>query len=437
VAATTSADSAELGADYDVVIVGGGMVGASLALQLSYHSSSRIKILVVESFPGAANGEPHGYSPSFDARSTALSYGSRKIFEALELWPAIAEHGAAIESIHVSERGGIGSSSLDRDHITWPALGYVVENAWLGQVFLRALQGCHNVDFLAPAVAESIVPRRRGADIVVTAAGEQPYSVHAQLVVIADGANSALRRQLGIDTAVRDYHQSALIANVSLDRPHRGRACERFTDSGPMALLPLTASEGSAHRCALVWTLAPDQAQQLCECDEADFLAQLQHRFGDGQGLFTAVGERSSYPLKLVEAREQVRSGVVIMGNAAHSIHPVAGQGFNLALRDCAALVVQLVEAQQRAEPLGGLALLQRYERQQAFDQQKTIQFSDQVMALFAHRNRGLRLLRGLGLIALDASVGLKKSFIAHAGGLHGGAAGALPLVATDDGAIF
>ncbi|MFT5579822.1 MAG: 2-octaprenyl-6-methoxyphenol hydroxylase [Paraglaciecola psychrophila] len=419
---------AELAGDYDIVIVGGGMVGASLALQLSHHCVAPIKILVVESFPAPGVGAQRPvYSPSFDARSTALSFGSRKIFEALGLWPALAEQLAAIESIAVNERGGMGYSMLDRDDVSWPALGYVVENAWLGQVLLAALQDCDNVDFIAPAAAAALVPRRRGVDITITAAGAEPRLVHAQLAVVADGANSALRRQLGIDTAVKDYQQSALIANVSMDRPHRGRACERFTDSGPMALLPLTASAGSAHRCALVWTLPPVEAQQLCECDEAEFLAQLQHRFGDRQGLFKAVGERGSYPLRLIEAREQLRSSVVIMGNAAHSIHPVAGQGFNLALRDCAALVALLVPAQQRAEPLGALSLLQRYAQQQAFDQSKTIQISDRVMALFAMRNPAAGLVRGLGLIALDASSGLKQAFIAQAAGLHGGAAGALP----------
>jgi len=431
VAATAGA---QLASDYDVVIIGGGMVGASLALALSYHCSAPIKILVVESFPAPGRGEQSGYRPSFDARSTALSFGSRKIFAALELWSAIAEQAVAIESIVVSERGGIGSSTLDRNQVGWSALGYVVENAWLGQTLLAALQRCDNVDFVAPATAQKIVPRRQGVDIVIQA-DEQAHTVHAQLAVVADGANSAVRRQLGIDIAVRDYHQSALIANVSLDRSHLGRACERFTDSGPMALLPLIASDGSAHRCALVWTLPPAQAQLLCECQESEFLAQLQHRFGDRQGQFTAVGERSSYPLKLVEAREQLRSSVVIMGNAAHSIHPVAGQGFNLALRDCTALVALLAAAQQRAEPLGALSLLQRYGQQQAYDQRKTIQFSDQVMALFAHRNPALGLMRGLGLIALDTSTGLKRAFIAQAAGLHAGAAGAL--APADDGVVY
>jgi 2-polyprenyl-6-methoxyphenol 4-hydroxylase len=414
---------------YDVVIAGGGMVGASLALQLSQHSGGRLKVLIVESFPipaaDRANAQPQpvlGYSPSFDARSTALAYSSRLILEGLGLWPTLCRHIADISSIHVSERGRLGSTTMHHGAVDWPALGYVVENAWLGKVLMASLQQQPNVDFMAPASVVDIKPRRQQVELLINQAGKQ-HSLTAQLAIIADGANSGLRQQLGIQTRVVDYQQSALIANVSFKKPHRGCAYERFTRQGPMALLPLTDDETGQPRAALVWSLPQQQARELCECEPAIFLVALQQRFGYRQGPFTRLGEHFSYPLQRVEAIEQVRSGMVVMGNAAHSIHPVAGQGFNLALRDCARLSRLLVDAYQQQRPLGDLALLQQYYQQQQFDQRKTIEFSDQLPGLFSRPQLAISLLRNLGLGVLDLMPAAKTQFIYHAAGMHDGAA--------------
>ena len=408
---------------YDVVIAGGGMVGASLALLLAHHSGEQINVLVVESFPlpsspSSLSKTKTNYSPSFDARSTALSYGSRLILEPLGLWPALAAHIAEINHIHVSDKGRPGSATMHGEDQDWPSLGYVVENAWFGNVLLSALREKKNIHFCSPASVKNISSRQDGVELLIESSGASK-TVVAQLAVVADGANSSLRQQLGIDVEVNDYQQTALIANVSFRQAHQGWAFERFTDQGPMALLPLTDSEQGEPRAALVWSLAKDQALYLKDCPDQQFLKQLQDCFGHRLGEFIRVGDRFTYPLKLFEAQEQVRSSIVLMGNAAHSLHPVAGQGFNLALRDCARLASLLVEAASQQKNIGALSLLQDYHQQQQLDQQKTIIFSDRLPALFSSKNWAVSMVRGLGLSALDILPTAKSQFVRHGAGMN------------------
>lgn len=407
---------------YDVVIAGGGMVGASLALLLAHYCQAPLKVLVVERFAVTEQSLLAHYSPSFDSRSTALSYGSRQIFERLGLWSSLAEQVADIAHIHVSERGAVGSALMHAETMGWSALGHVVENVWLGRVLMRAAYQQPDIDFACPATLEQIQLTQTGASVTVVDE-LQTRSVNTQLLVIADGAQSSLRDSLGIDAVSESYQQSAIVTNVCFQKPHAGVAYERFTDTGPMALLPLASLNSAEPRAALIWSLPPEKAQSLCEADDSVFLAELQRYFGHRVGAFTRVGERVCYPLQLVQAEEQVRSAVVVMGNAAHSLHPVAGQGFNLALRDCARLVDCLVSAQAKAQSLGSLAVLNRYQQAQQFDQQKTIAFSDQIGAFFANQSKPLVLLRALGLATFDASATLKSTFVRHAAGVHDGAA--------------
>lgn len=411
-----------LDAQYDVAIAGGGMVGASLALLLSVYSDRRLKILLVENFP--LKREPHSvpvYSPSFDSRATALSYGSRLIFEAAGVWPLLQQHAEPIDTIHVSQRGKLGSTLMDKSEVEWPALGYVVENAWLGGSLLAALSQHDNVVFAAPATVKAVRPTAENCELDIESDG----SVHTsacRLVVVADGANSGLREQLGIAVSVNDYGQQSLIANIGLGKPHHGRAFERFTEQGPLALLPLSDSQSGEPRAALVWTLPPERADELVAAAEEEFLAELQHCFGNRLGKLTRVGERVTYPLKLIEAQEQLRHRLVVMGNAAHSLHPVAGQGFNLALRDCAGLTEVLCGSLEKNVDIGALSLLQEYARRQQPDQYTTITFSDRLPALFSSRQWPLSVLRGLGLGALDILPPLKLPFVRQAAGMFDGA---------------
>ncbi len=391
--------------EYDLVIVGGGMVGASLACALlPVVAELQLRVAVIESQPLPAPEAEAGprFQPSYDARSTALAYGVRSAFERMEIWDTLVQHLTPIEHIHVSDRGHFGVTRLEAQREQVPALGYVVENHWLGQVLLNRLQrdGQPWIDFICPAEVTAIDNRAHGSRVTVQVDGGE-RELHAELIVMADGGRSELRERLGIGYRHHSYEQHALVANVSLDRPHRRIAYERFTDTGPIALLPGEQLEGQA-RCGLVWTLPEESVDEVLALDDDAFLALLQQRFGYRAGRFVRVGERYHYPLKLVLADEQVRAGLVILGNAAHALHPIAGQGFNLAFRGVVALADLIIERRRAGLPLGALEALQSLVGARVEDQFCTIQFSDRTMKLFTSRQPALTLARDLGLTLLD-----------------------------------
>ncbi len=384
-----------------LAIVGGGLVGASLALALQQGAKARgWNIALIEPFePGSE------YQPSYDARSTALSYGTRLIYQRLGVWERIAERAEPITQIHVSDRGRAGATRLDASDQQVPALGYVVENAWIGHCLWQALDD-EVVTRHCPAKVEQMQAVAAGYRLTLTTG----QVLDCDLAVLADGGRSALREQLGIAIKTTPYDQSALIANVTPGKPHGGQAFERFTDDGPMALLPL-----QDNRCALVWTRPEEDAARLAALPEAAFLDELQQAFGYRLGGFQQVGARHLYPLMLIEAEEQVRSGLVVLGNAAHSLHPIAGQGYNLSLRDTEALAAALLSSSAK---LGDIGVLQAYHRQQRTDQWLTVGFSDRLTRLFA----GSALLsvagRNLGLLGLDLLPPAKAWFARQAMGL-------------------
>lgn len=396
----------------NVLIAGGGMAGISLALHLARLLPVSQSITLVESYPlRGGNGD---YHPSFDARSTALSYSSRLIYEDLGLWQALSRWAEPIRRIHVSSQGRFGSSLMDADDQGWSGLGYVVENAWLGRVLLDALLSTERIQVISPDSATRARPREGRMEIQLDAAG----SLQADLLVIADGAQSRLRDQLGIGADSRGYGQQALVANVAFARPHAGVAYERFTRNGPMALLPLPATAEARHRAALVWTLPEERAHTLAAAAPEVFLGALQRVFGYRLGRAVHVGERFTYPLSLVEARESARRHVVVVGNAAHSLHPVAGQGFNLALRDVAALSSVLAAAVADGASPGDPAVLARYTRQQQVDQQRTIAASDILPGLFMQADPVFGVARDMALSGLDMARGAKSLFVRHAAGV-------------------
>jgi 2-octaprenyl-6-methoxyphenol hydroxylase len=385
----------------DITIVGGGMVGASLALLLSSLNLGW-RIQVIEAFPITA-ASADDLQPSFDARSTALSHSSREIFEILGLWQTLSTRLADIREVHVSDRGHIGSARLSAEEQNLPALGYVVENQWLGSVLMEALQNANNVDIIAPEKVTKVSPVQGGMKLSLSQVSSllNGQDITTKLLVIADGAQSTTRELLGIDVTTKDYGQVALVANISLSQDHNGIAYERFTDSGPMAMLPLQPVDGE-YRSALVWTLPPERAAEMVDASETEFLAALQDRFGHRLGRFQRVGTRHSYPIRLITSNEQVRSNTVVVGNAAHSLHPVAGQGFNLALRDVAVLANELLLADSAGSTLGELSVLQNYLKQQQADQKQTILLSDLLPKVFAIGASPVALARNLGLLALD-----------------------------------
>lgn len=402
--------------DYDIAIIGGGMVGASLAALLAAGESGW-RIALIDAQAGTQSST--AYRPDFDHRSTAISAGSAEILERLGLWSRLAEHATAIRRVHVSDRGHLGGALIDAQDEGLGALGYVVENAWLAPSLLEQACATAGITSLMPMSVEALTPRQGATELSLRSPEGEARTISAALAVVADGVQSPLRKALGIETQVTDYQQSAIIANVSFSEAHDGVAFERFTDQGPLALLPLDESR-QGQRAALVWTLPPDQAQRMQLLPDAEFLAALQQRFGWRLGRFERVGERQIWPLRLITAAEQIRSNLVLMGNAAHSLHPVAGQGFNLALRDCARLAEVLSGARNQGQSPGALGVLTHYLGRQARDQRLTIGLSDKLVRLFTSSGRPETGLRHLGLLGLDLLPPLKTQFAAQTMGTAG-----------------
>ncbi|MGB0458999.1 MAG: 2-octaprenyl-6-methoxyphenyl hydroxylase [Porticoccaceae bacterium] len=393
---------------FDITIVGGGMVGLSLALLLA--AQDRWKVLVLESKAINAEGVPQ-YSASFDARSTALSWSSRCIFQKMGIWRKISQHAQDILSIHVSDRGHFGMTRLEAEEAGVDALGYVVENSWLGAVLMQQVSEA-NICLKGDAAVNAITPKADSMQLEIDIEG-QHQQIDSKLLVVADGADSACAKMLGINQHSKAYNHSAIIANISLDQAHNKVAYERFTDQGPMALLPLKDFNNS-HRCALVWTQPTDQVQQLMAVDDSAFLEALQARFGHRLGLFKQVGERVSYPLALTTSEEQVRRRLVVVGNAAHSLHPVAGQGFNLSLRDIECLA-QCLKDQPQITDVGALEPLLGYQKQRDSDQRNTLMFTDNLSKLFGLTSPSIALGRNSGLLMMDLVPTLRNQF-AHFG---------------------
>jgi 2-octaprenyl-6-methoxyphenol hydroxylase len=390
--------------NYDLVIVGGGMVGISLALLLAQQQSDW-KVLLLEA-QAYDNSNNHNNHPSFDSRSTALSWSSRKIFQAAGLWSEMESHTSAIKNIHVSDRGHIGLTRISADEAGVDALGYVIENRWIGNVLLKKFTATA-VEIMAPERVAKITPLKSGVRLNLEKSGE---AIETSLLVIADGANSQTAQKLGIHSDKKPYGQQGIIANIALQDAHNGVAYERFTDQGPMAMLPLPDFDGSP-RCALVWTQPPERAAELMTATDKDFLQALQESFGYRMGMVEKVGERVAYPLALTTASEQVRRNIVVLGNAAHSLHPVAGQGFNLSLRDVATLADVLGKAKSAGTDFSSLETLERYQQQQLADQQNTLMFSDNLPKLFAQPSSVVALGRNSGLVMMDLLPSLRSRF--------------------------
>ncbi|MEX2333769.1 MAG: 2-octaprenyl-6-methoxyphenyl hydroxylase, partial [Pseudohongiella sp.] len=321
----------KLSAEYDIVIAGGGLVGGSFALLLErLAGGSALRVLLLDAAP-VQNPENNAGAADFDARSTALSWGSRLIYEQAGLWPALASDVTAIRDIHVSDRGHFGATRLHSEQMGVDALGYVAENRHLGRVLQQALRDSKQLTVCAPASVEHVQPLSDGA--MLTIKGASLEKIKTRLLVLADGGRSGLCQQLGIAVQQKHYGQQALICNIAFANDHQGQAFERFTDTGPLAVLPLAdhrTGRERQHRGALVWTLADNNninakgeqeqysAERIMALPDAEFIDALQQRFGWRLGRITQAGARSLFPLSLTVAREQIRPGIVLLGNSAH-----------------------------------------------------------------------------------------------------------------------
>jgi 2-polyprenyl-6-methoxyphenol 4-hydroxylase len=401
---------------FDLLIAGGGMVGLSLAALLP----SSLRICVVDRFPMPTESTPLP-QPSFDGRSTALSFNSMQILKATGVWESIAPIAEPIQSVHVSQREHLGSTLMTAKEKGWEALGCVVENAWLGRSLLELVRQKNNVILACPKQVTKLTPQLDHVKAELLGAEDQIDVVKAKLAVIADGAGSNLCQQLGIGMQTENYHHSAIVANVAIENAHLGVAYERFTQDGPLALLPLSTIKSqelqAQHRSALIWTLPAAKAEEVLSLDDEEFLGCLQSQFGGRLGRLMKVGKRQSYPLVLSTAKEQIRKHLVVLGNAAHTLHPVAGQGFNLALRDCFALCKAIEWARENDYALGDLGVLSAYEQQQKIDQDMTRWFSDKLPAWFSRQNIPTHLISRLGFLSLTLMPEVKGQLIDFAAG--------------------
>lgn len=400
---------------YDVLIIGAGMVGSSLACALAQAGlPDTARVLLVEASPIHAAAPAR--QPGYDARSTVLSAGTVACFEQLGLWQHCSSAAEPICDIHVSDQGRFGSVRLHAGDEAVPALGYVMENAALGRALNQALLAHTGIELCAPAQVLQLRPCAQGMQLTLQQE-DASCEFTAALVVLAEGGRSGLCEQLGIHVEAQPYGQTAVIANVSFALPHQGVAYERFTPKGPLALLPLADMDGE-HRAALVWTQPASAAAEVLALPDAEFLQRLHADFGDRVGRFTRVGKRAAFPLQLQLAQEQIRPGLVLLGNVAHTLHPVAGQGFNLALRDSMLLADNILQSLRAGSDPGSFVRLQDYLQRAQGDQQLTIGFSDYMTRLFSSSSTPLVWARRFGMASIDLLPPLKHALSRQAMGL-------------------
>ena len=387
---------------YDIVIVGGAMTGTTLALALSAFTNGKMKIAVLE-----RQQEKQHHQSGFDARCIALSDGSCQKFARIilqdgqNLWQKIQPFSTHIEQIHVSDKGHSGIVEFSAREFHLQQLGAVIELQQVGQILLQAVEQSDNIDYLCPVEIAHIERSQDGVKISL----KNDRTLTAQLLIGADGTKSEVASAVNISQEMlHDYGQTAIIANVQTQQPHQNRAFERFTTEGPLALLPM-----KDNLISLVWCVR--HADELLQADENSFLTRLQQQFGWRLGRFQRCGQRFAYPLTLSRAAQHVQARTVLIGNAAQTLHPIAGQGFNLGIRDVMTLANILSYAYLQQQEIGDDALLQQYENKRKEDQKQMIQLTDGLLTIFANNLLPLQIGRNLGLMALAQSSMLRQYF--------------------------
>jgi len=386
--------------DYDVVIVGGGMVGGCLALALC---QSSLRVAIIEAKPLVS-----AVSDDAGKRAIALSWGSRCLLEQLDLWGALQESSVAIEHIHVSDKGHFGKTRLSAESQSVDALGYVVAAEQIESTVNAGLAKVQ-VDIFCPAellgyqVVDDLVQ-------VTVLHQEKEQQISCRLLVGADGGSSAVREQGCFELREQSYQQRAITAQLGVESDQRHIAYERFTAEGPIAMLPHFNNTYS-----LVWTMPTELAKQVLQLPEKEFIAKLQQQFGQWLGELSLLGDCQSFPLSLSYVPQTVADRVVLIGNAAHQLHPVAGQGFNLGLRDAATLADVLMSAQ---DDVGADEVLALYADQRQFDQSLIVGFTDKIVKIFSTDNSVFSVLRNSGLLLMDKCPTLKNQFAQQTMGL-------------------
>lgn len=411
--------------DQQVLIVGGGHVGLSFALLLAHHGIAST-LLEKNRYPTISPTDDHTRSHYLDSRNTALSRRTVQIYQEIGLWDELQSHACRIDSVQISEQGSFGRAQLNKVEEKVESFGQVMENAWLGRKLLLAAQQSPLITLIDNASVNAVAKQVDGVMLSFSNddAAENEQQLQASVLVACDGRDSTVRQLLNIGTTTYDYQQTAIVGVVETDRPHEHVAIERFSPAGPLAVLPLTDPEGDGndkyqhgYRRSVVWVCPTGEETKYLE-DDAQFLQTLQQAFGQRAGTFVAAGRRGAYPLSRVLADKQVEGRCVIMGNAAHTLHPVAGQGFNLCMRD-AHVLAQMMSAQVlKGEDIGNAQLLKRYEKARQTDQKRVIRFCDAVVHGFTHPNPAIKFVRNMALLAFDKLPNIKPLVATYAMGL-------------------
>jgi len=397
----------------EVIIVGGGMVGLSLALMLA-KANIAVKLLEAIQYPQFIEGQDLPYHSSFDARNSALSRRSVQIYQQLGLWDALQQHATPILQVHITEQGSFGKARLVAEQENVESFGQVIENAWLGRVLLTQVRQQPLIELIDGVKVTALTQDAEQVTIQAQRGTEQ-LEFTSKLLIAADGRDSLCRQALGVGVDEHDYDQVAIVTTVQTSKPHQHVGFERFSPLGPLALLPLPGE----YRRSVVWPVKKGTEQEwLGEENDQHFLDALQQTYGDRAGRFEKTGKRFCYPLSQVLAHQQAVGRVVIMGNAAHTLHPVAGQGFNLCLRDADVLLRFIRHQLAVSDDIGDASMLKAYEQSRLKDQQRVIKFCDSVVRGFSNNNPVLKVLRNAGLIAFDVIPGVKPLVASYAMGL-------------------
>ncbi|HFE9760215.1 TPA: FAD-dependent monooxygenase [Acinetobacter baumannii] len=396
-----------------VIIVGGGMVGLSLSLMLA-KANIAVKLLEAVKYPNYDDQNVAPYHSSFDARNTALSRRSVQIYQKLGLWDALQQHATPILQVHITEQGSFGKARLIAEQEKVESFGQVIENAWLGRVLLTQVRQQPLIELIDGVQVTALTQDAEQVHIEAQR-GDEVLKLESKLLIAADGRDSFCRQAIGVGVDVHDYDQVAIVTTVQTSKPHEHVGFERFSALGPLALLPLPGE----YRRSVVWPVKKGtEGEWLGEENDQHFLDALQKTYGDRAGKFEKTGKRFSYPLSQVLAHKQAVGRVILMGNAAHTIHPVAGQGFNLCLRDADVLLRYLVNQLSASDDIGKPDNLLAYEQARLSDQQRVIKFCDTVVRGFSNQNPLLKLIRNTGLIAFDVIPGVKPLVANYAMGL-------------------
>ena len=397
----------------EVIIVGGGMVGLSLALMLA-KTNIAVKLLEAISYPNYDDANLAPYHSSFDARNSALSRRSVQIYQELGIWDSLQQYATPILEVNITEEGSFGKARLIAAQEKVESFGQVIENAWLGRVLLSEVKKNPLIELIDGVQVTSLKQDENLAYLEALKANEH-LQFQSKLVIAADGRDSFCRKALGVGASVHDYDQVAIVTTVQTSKPHSHVGFERFSPLGPLALLPLPGE----YRRSVVWPVPKGtEGEWLGDENDQHFLDALQKTYGDRAGKFEKTGRRFSFPLSQVLSEKQAIGRVVLMGNAAHTIHPVAGQGFNLCMRDAYVLTRYLKQQVIKNADLGEAAVLKEYEKSRLKDQQRVIKFCDSVVRGFSNQNPILKFVRNTGLMCFENIPGIKPLVANYAMGL-------------------